>query len=165
MQIARTREATQRLDPESAAILEWLMAGLVDPFAGHGLVSEEFGHTDDGGPTVLAERLSADRYLVARYIELDMRTEDPEIKDRVVAPEVEFVRQGSDWFPVVAQRGRWDGDERDLHGLAAAMLRTVAREQSLRPAKGLVGRIALYMWKRSRTRVRLFRRSTALVRK
>lgn len=152
MQIART---PQPLDPESAAILEWLTAGLVNPYAGRGLVSAEFGGEQDGDPSVLAECLGADRYLIARYVELDMRTEDPEVNDRVVAPQVEFVREGAAWFPVAAERGRWSGDDHDLHELARELLRTVACEQDIRPARGLLSRLVLHLWKRSRTRMRL----------
>lgn len=137
MPIAHIAEITQRpLDPESAAILHRLTAGLADP-AGYGLIAHEIGSADDGAPTVRAERLDADRYVVTRYIELDTRTEDPELNDRVAAPEVEFLRQGGDWFPVVVRRGRYDGDERDPHAVSAALLRLVAREQAALLARGI----------------------------
>lgn len=124
------------VDPESAAILRRLTAGLADP-AGFGLISHEIGSADAGAPTVRAERLDADRYLITRYIELDARTEDPELNDRVAAPEVEFVRQSDDWFPVAARRGHYDGREHDASALAVALLRLVAREQAGELARGI----------------------------
>lgn len=124
------------LDRESAAILHRLTAGLADP-AGFGLISYEIGDADVGAPTVRAERLGADRYLITRYIELDTRTEDPELNDRVAAPEVEFVRQGGDWFPVAARRGHYDGREHDADALAVALLRLVAHEQAGELARGI----------------------------
>lgn len=123
------------VDPESAAIR--LTVGLADP-AGFGLISHEIGSADEGAPTVRAERLSADRYLITRYIELDTRTEDPELGDRVAAPEVEFVQQGDDWFPVAARRGHYDGREHDANELAVALLRLVARDQAGEFVCGLV---------------------------
>lgn len=129
--------ATRRpLDPESAAILHRLTAGLADP-AGFGLIAHEIGSAETGAPTVAAERMGADRYVVTRYIELDTRTEDPEVNDRVAAPEVEFVRQGDGWFPVAARRGHYEGDEHDANALAVALLRLVAHEQAGELARGL----------------------------
>lgn len=136
MQRTAIPAARRPLDPESAAILHRLTAGLADP-AGFGLISHEIGDAEVGAPTVAAERLCADRYLITRYVELDTRTEDPEVNDRVAAPEVEFVRQGDDWFPVAAQRGHYEGDEHDANALAVALLRLVAHEQAGELARGL----------------------------
>lgn len=129
--------ATRRpLDPESTAVLYRLTAGLADP-AGFGLIAHELGSATNGAPTVAAERLSADRYVVTRYIELDTRTEDPEVNDRVAAPEVEFVREGDDWFPIAARRGHFEGDEHDTNTLAVALLRLVTHEHAGELARGL----------------------------
>ena len=137
MQRTAITAATRRpLDPESAAILHRLTAGLADP-AGFGLIAHEIGSAGTGAPTVAAERLSAERYVVTRYVELDTRTEDPDVNDRVAAPEVEFVRQGDGWFPVAARRGHYEGDEHDTNALAVALLRLVAREQADELARGL----------------------------
>lgn len=129
--------ATRRpLDPGSAAILHQLTAGLADP-AGFGLIAHEIGSAKDGAPTVAAERLGADRYVVTRYIEIATRTEDPEVNDRVAAPEVEFLREGDNWFPIAARRGHFEGDEHDTNTLAMALLRLVACEQAGELARGL----------------------------
>jgi len=128
--------ARRPLDAGSSAILHQLTAGLADP-AGFGLIAHEIGSAEDGAPTVAAERLNANRYVVTRYIELDTRTEDPEVNDRVAAPEVEFVREGDHWFVVAARRGHFEGDQHDANTLAVALLRLVACEQAGELARGL----------------------------
>lgn len=136
-------QKTRSLDPESAAILHRLTAGLADPMANivggrvvaTGLIAVEIG--PGRAPTVRAERLSADRYVVTRYVEIDTRTEDPEVNDRVAAPEVEFVHEGDNWFSVVARRGHYEGDEHDPNTLGVALLRLVALEQASELARGL----------------------------
>jgi len=129
------RALRRPLDVESAAILGRLTEGLTAP-SGFGLISRETGSR---GQAVRAERLSEDRYLITRVVELDTRTEDPEVYDRAAAPEVEFVRQGGDWVPVAARRGAYSGPEHDPHDLAVALLRLVAHEHSLRPRGWLAG--------------------------
>ncbi|PCC69322.1 hypothetical protein SAMN02745121_08977 [Nannocystis exedens] len=153
MQIARLHK--RPLDRQSKAILDLLTAELADPAslrAGlhgpvtrSGSVAHEIGSADDGGPTVRVERLSADRYLVTRYVELDTRSEDPELNDRVAAPEVELVRQGGDWFAVAVRRGAYAGAEPDALELVSAALRLVAREQSLPTARGWLSWLASFI--------------------
>ena len=108
-----------------AALLDTLTEELVAP-GRYGLHHYEIGE----GVTVSAECLSTDRFLIARRITLDTRTEDPEVFDRAAAPEAEFVRRGRTWHLVSVSRGAYSGPERDPHALAVALLRLVAHEQA-----------------------------------
>lgn len=138
------------LDQPSAEILDHLTADLTAP-PGFGLIGLELDNLPArSAPTVRAERLSAERYVITRFVEVDTRIEDPEVNDRVAAPAVEFVRHGDVWFPVAAQRGVYEGPERDIHALAAAMLRIVAEEQSLRPYPRWFGKLVRLLRPRPR---------------
>lgn len=128
------------LDPESATILHRLTAGLADP-AGFGLISHEIGDAEAGAPTVAAERLSADRYVVTRYIELDTRTKDPEVNDRVetaiVIRRSSLSARATTGFRSQRDAGTHEGDERDPNELAVVLLRLIAHEQAGELARGL----------------------------
>ena len=109
----------------NTALLDTLTEDLVAP-GRYGLHHYEIGK----GVTVSAECLSTDRFLIARRVTLDTRTEDPEVFDRAAAPEAEFVRQGRTWHLVSVSRGAYAGPETDPHALAVALLHLVAHEQA-----------------------------------
>lgn len=108
-----------------AALLDTLTEELVAP-GRYGLHYYEIGE----GVTASAECLSTDRFLIARRITLDTRTEDPEVFDRAAAPEAEFVRRGRTWHLLSVSRGAYAGPETDPQALAVALLRLVAHEQA-----------------------------------
>jgi hypothetical protein len=112
------------LGRESQALLTRLTSGLADPNARRGrfgLVGLEVGDVAASAPTLAVERLGRDSYLIARYVELvGIRSEDPDVNDRVADPEVEFLCERGEWRAVRARSGLSPSDP---HDAALAVLR------------------------------------------
>lgn len=133
-----------------AATLDLLTTGLGLPGRYGILMSREIGDAREGAPTFDAEYLGDCHFRVTRYVELQgVRTEDPEVNDRVADPQVDFLRQDGAWFPLAASSKLHDISEHGVNAVAEAMLRDVACEHELSKSVGRrapLVRLAASLW-------------------
>lgn len=131
--VQHATRARRPLDLDSSLILNLLTCGLAAA-SDRGIVARELGRTDGSAPSLAVVSLGKDRFRVTRYVELDRLA-----THRVVAPELEFLRQGESWFLVSITLGQYDGEGREPHDLVNEVLRVVERELSVTSTLRCIG--------------------------